>query len=175
MEEVSRLSGARVRWLSNQVEEKPVSAEFTALPLPEALRRIFGETNFLLFYASETENTALTQIWISAKGNGREQPGPAPQSATMEERQEESDATPVDTLIQTAVSTEDPSLRVEAIAQLGERTQEYPKVEGLLSYLASNDNNPQVRAAASEVLTGIERGSTREDQGENHTVQSGRH
>jgi len=30
------------------------------------------------------------------------------------------------------------------------------KMEGILTHLASNDSNPQVRAAASEVLAGME-------------------
>ena len=174
MEEVSRLSGARVRWLSSQAAEKPVSVGFAALPLPEALRRILGETNFLLFYAPGGEGTTLTQIWISAKGTGGEQPGltprptaqvnapppPAQDSASQSEDavegQAELDAVPVDTLIQTAVSTLDPSVRVEAIARLGGYAPADPKVEDILSHLAANDSNPQVQAAASEVLAGIE-------------------
>ena len=174
MEEVSRLSGARVRWLGRQTEEKPVSVGFTALPLPEALRRILGETNFLLFYTSVGESTALTQIWILSKGTGGRQPGltsqptaqakaqpqPAPGSTSQRthtvERQAELDAISVDTLIETAISTLEPSVRVEAVARLGGYAPADPKVEGILSHLAANDGNPQVQAAASEVLAGIE-------------------
>lgn len=160
MEEVSRLSGARVRWLSNQAEEKSVSVEFRALSLPEALRRILGKTNFLLLYAREGEDTTLTQIWISPKGRdgGLPEliPPPASQSDDTLEGQEEPDAVPVDTLIQTAVSTLDPSVRVEAIARLGEYVPADPRIEGILSHLAGHDNDPQVQAAASEVLAGIE-------------------
>jgi hypothetical protein len=159
MEEVSRLSGAQVRWLSSQ-EEKLVSVEFHALPFPEALRRILGETNFLLFYVSEGMNTKLTQIWISSKEIGREPSEfihlPASQRENTTERQAAPDAMSVDTLIQTAVSALDPFVRVEAIARLGEHAPADPKVEGILSHLASNDSSPQVRAAASEVLAGIE-------------------
>lgn len=171
MAEVSRLSGARVRWLSGHAEERPVSAEFLALSLPEALRCILGEISFLLFYTEAGESVKLTEIWISS-GMGRGQPGPIPPPASQmkallptwdsasqgedAERQAEFDIIPVGTLIQTAVSTAKLSLRVEAIAQLGGRVQEDPKVEGILSHLASNDSNPQVRAAAAEVLSGIE-------------------
>ncbi len=170
MEEVSRLSGARVRWLSSQAAEKPVSVGFTALPLPEALRRILGETNFLLFYAPGGEGTTLTQIWISSKGTGGGQPGFPPRLATQAPLSPASDsqsenavegqagltAMPVDVLIQTAVGAEDTSLRVEAIAQLGEYAPADPKVKEILSHLASNDSNPQVRASAAEVLAGME-------------------
>jgi hypothetical protein len=52
MEKVSRVRGARVHWLSGQAQETLVSVEFTALPLPEALERILGETNFLFFYTA---------------------------------------------------------------------------------------------------------------------------
>src|SRR5262245_51753898 len=41
MEEVSRVSGAQIRWLS-VVGEETVSVEFSALPFSEALRRILG-------------------------------------------------------------------------------------------------------------------------------------
>ena len=174
MEEVSRLSGARVRWLDRQAEEKPVSVGFTALPLPEALRRILKETNFLLFYTSEGTSTTLTQIWISSKETDEEPPGltpqpttqvkvllqPAPDSASQSEdavkEQDELNSISVDTLIETAISTLEPSVRVEAVARLGGYAPADPKVEGILSHLASNDSNPQVQAAASEVLAGIE-------------------
>jgi hypothetical protein len=155
MEEVSRRSGAQVRWLGNQAEERLVSAEFTALPLPEALGRILGETNFLLFYASAGKGTTLTQIWISSKGTAGRQPGLIPQPAAVEE-DAEPDAIPIDTLVQTAVSIAEPAVRIDAITRLGGYAQQDPKVAGILSHLASNDSNPQVRAAASEVLAGIE-------------------
>src|SRR5262245_60152450 len=45
MEEIGRLSGARVWWMS-QGGEEPVSVAFLALPLSEALRRILGQKNF---------------------------------------------------------------------------------------------------------------------------------
>ena len=64
---------------------------------------------------------------------------------------------PVETLMQTAVSPAELSLRVEAITQLGGRAQQDPKVEGLLSHLAAHDNDPQVRASAAEVLAGMEK------------------
>jgi hypothetical protein len=172
MEEMSRLSGARVRWVSGQAKEKPVSVEFTALPLPEALRRILREMNFLLFYTSTGNSVKLTEIWISSvigEGQPRRIPPPAsqvkaplpiPDSASQSEeamdRQAEFAAMPLEILIQTAVGTADSPLRIEAIAHLGGRAAEDPKVEGILSHLASNDSDPQVREAASEVLAGIE-------------------
>jgi hypothetical protein len=70
--------------------------------------------------------------------------------------QTEPDAIPVETLIQNAVSTAELSRRVGAIARLGAYAQADPKVEGILSYLASSDSNSQVRAAAAEVLSGRE-------------------
>jgi len=155
IEEVSRRSGAQVRWLGSQAEERLVSVEFTALPLPEALGRILGETNFLLFYTPTGGGTKLTQIWISAKGTGEGQPGLTPLPAAVEGHAA-LDTLPIDTLLQTAVSIAEPSVRIEAIARLGEYAQQDPKVEGVLSHLAANDTNPQVQAAASEVLAGLE-------------------
>jgi hypothetical protein len=172
LEEVSRLSGARVRWLNSEAEEKPVSVEFTALPLPEALRWILGEINFLLFYTSTEKDIKLTEVWISSViGGGQlgrlpppasqvKTPPPIPDSISQSEeavdRQAEFAAMPLEVLIQTAVGTADSPLRIEAIGHLGGRAAEDPQVEGILSHLASNDSNPQVRAAASEVLAGIE-------------------
>jgi hypothetical protein len=172
MEEMSRVSGARVRWLGDHAEEKLVSVEFTALPLPEALRRILREMNFLLFYTSTRNSTKLTEVWILS-GIGRSQaertpalaspvkaslpiPDSASQSEEAVDRQAEFAAMPLETLIQTAVGTADPSLRIEAIAYLGRRAAEDSTAENILSHLASNDSNPQVREAASEVLAGIE-------------------
>ena len=172
MEEMSRVSGARIRWLGDHAEEKLVSVEFTALPLPEALRRILREMNFLLFYTSTGNGTKLTEVWILS-GIGRSQAGHTPlpvspekvqppiadstsQSEEAEERQAQFAAMPLEILIQTAVGTADPSLRIEAIAYLGRRAAEDSTVEGILSHLASSDNNPQVREAASEVLAGID-------------------
>jgi hypothetical protein len=150
MEEVSRMSGVQVRWLSGQPEEKRVSVEFTALPLPEALERILVGTNFLLFYASVGEGTTLTQLWISSK--------PIPSSVSQGEdaakTKEEGNSPPVDVLIQTAVSRQETAVRVEAVARLGEHASTDSKVEAILSRLASDDDNPQVRAAAAEVLAG---------------------
>ena len=173
MVEVSRVSGARVRWLNGQAEETPVSVEFAALPTPEALRRILGERSFLLFYTPTKQGAKLTEIWIASgtvSGQSGSFPLSAPQprmprstgvSTTQSEeaadRQAELDAMPVETLMQTAVSSAELSLRVEAIAQLGGRAQQDPKVEGLLSHLAAHDSNPQVRASAAEVLAGMEK------------------
>jgi hypothetical protein len=162
MEEVSRVSKARVRWLGGQAEERPVSAEFTAVPLPEALRRILGETDFLLFYTSVREGAKLTQIWISPKTRPHPPSDSAAQNEDSMAEQAEPGPTPVATLIQVAVGAERPSLRIEAIARLGAYAQADPKVEGILSHLASNDGNPQVRAAAAEVLAGIDRNEKQE-------------
>jgi hypothetical protein len=172
IEEMSRVSGARVRWLNGQAEEKPVSVEFTALSPPEALRRILKEMNFLLLYTTTANSVKLTEVWILS-GIGRSQaerppplaspvkaPLPIPDSASQskeaEDRQAQFAAMPLEILIQTAVGTADSPLRIEAIAHLGGRAPEDPKVEGILSHLASNDSDPQVQAAAAEVLAGMD-------------------
>lgn len=156
MEELTKLSGARVRWLNGQAEERPVSVEFMALPVPEALRRIFGEINFLLFYTGAGKGVRLTEIWISSKTQSHSALDSAAQSREPMTGQAEPDAIPVETLIQNAVSAAELSQRVDAIARLGAYAQADPEVEGILSYLASSDSNPQVRAAAAEVLSGRE-------------------
>ena len=169
LEDISKLSGARLRWLGGVAEERPVSVGVTALPLAEALRQILGESNFLLFYASGGEDTRLTQIWISSKKTGDGHSGLTPrlaehapplstfdsQSEHTEERQAALDTVSLDTLIQTAVSTQAPAVRVEAIAQLGEYASADQRAADILSHLAANEREPQIQAAASEVLAGI--------------------
>jgi hypothetical protein len=157
MEEVSRLSGAQVRWL-NQNGEELVSVEFTDLSFSEALRRILREKNFLLFYTATGRETRLAQIWISSGGKAEEQlvlkRQPTPQEETTAVVQEPSEdvAPPLEILIQTAVSDEDHSLRLSAIESLGEHAQENLRVREILSHLAHNDSNPQVRDIASAML-----------------------
>jgi hypothetical protein len=107
------------------------------------LRRILKEMNFLLFYTSTGNSVKLTEVWILS-GIGRSQaertpplaslvkaPLPIPDSASQseeaEDRQEQFAAMPLEILIQTAVGTADPSLRIEAIAHLGGRAPEDPK------------------------------------------------
>jgi hypothetical protein len=172
MEEVSRLSGARVLWL-NQDRGNPVTVEFPALPFAEALRRIVGEKNFMLFYSSVGERTKLTQIWISSRGKTGEQPvfalqpvsavnpssPPASDQAVQGKEtlgQGELDSMPLDTALQAALSDGDSSSRLRAIAHLGQYAQEDSRVEAVLSNLARSDPNPQVQEAASEVLAGME-------------------
>src|SRR5262245_709963 len=43
MEEIGKLSGARVLWLNQPGGEEQVSVDFPALPIAEALERILGE------------------------------------------------------------------------------------------------------------------------------------
>jgi hypothetical protein len=80
--ELSRLSGAQVRWL-NASGERPVSVDFTALPLDEALRRLLDPYNFVLLYTADGERSALTQIWISAATRTTGQSDPTLRSAAL--------------------------------------------------------------------------------------------
>jgi hypothetical protein len=174
MAEVSKLSGAEVFWLS-QGGEEPVSADFTALPFSEALQRILGKNNFLLFYTSIGEEGRLTQIWISSRGIGKGHPmrelppglamtapplpavDPASQGGeAVAAGQEPIDAMPLETVIQTAMNDDDLSVRLEAIARLKQDAQEDPRVKVTLSHIARNDSDPQVRDAASNALAEME-------------------
>jgi hypothetical protein len=70
IEEIGRLTGAEVRWLS-QGEEDQVSAEFADLPLYEALETILKE-NFTLSYTIFGKEKKLTGIWILSSGKRSE-------------------------------------------------------------------------------------------------------
>src|SRR5262245_54822650 len=80
MAELSQLSGARVRWLTPRSAE-PVTVEFPALPLSEALERLVGNKHFLLLYAPAGVGMRLTQIWISARDINQRTPQPGSKSA----------------------------------------------------------------------------------------------
>jgi hypothetical protein len=64
IEEISRLAGAEVRWLTQ--DEDFVSAEFADLPLDEALEMILKK-NFTLSYDFTGNNKKLTGIWVASR------------------------------------------------------------------------------------------------------------
>ncbi len=159
IEEVSKLSGAQVRWLSLDGEE-PVSVEFTDLPFSEALRRILGEKDFVLFEPSARERARLPQIWIYPREQG------GGQLVVIQERETTppalGDASPsvelppveqhLDSLMQTAMHEQDTSVRLDAVRQLWRYAQEEPLAETTLSEVAHSDSDAQVREAAAELL-----------------------
>jgi hypothetical protein len=158
MEEISRLSGAQVRWMDAEVGEQTVSIEFTAVPLSEAVRRILSARNFLLWYAAHGEGTRLTQIWIASREDGGGQPmldrQPAPPPPPTGENPAEAVGPPLEVLIQMATGDEDLASRLSAIEELGSAAPQDAKVREILADLADHDSNPQVRDAAATVLGG---------------------
>jgi hypothetical protein len=163
IEEVSKLSGAQIRWLS-QGGEEPVSVEFTDLPFSEALRRILGEKDFVLFYPSAREGARLPQIWIYPRGQAGGQlvviqegettpPAPSDTAPSVESPPVEPD---LDSLIETALHDQDMSVRLDAITQLGGYAQEDPLAKTILSQVAHSDSNPQLRKSAAELLQNME-------------------
>jgi hypothetical protein len=163
IEEVSKLSGAQARWLSLDGEE-PISVEFTDIPFSEALRRILGEKDFVLFDPSARERARHPQLWIYPRGQagGRLvaiQEGEATPPAlndtapSIELPTVEQD---LDSLIHTAIHDQDTSARLDAIAQLGGYVQKDPLAETILSQVAYSDSDPQVREAAAELLENME-------------------
>ena len=163
IEEVSKLSGAQARGLSRDGEE-PVSVEFTDLPFSEALRRILGEKDFVLFDPSARERARLPQIWIypreQAVGQlvaiqeGETTPpalsdaGPSVERPPVEQH--------LDSLMHTAIHDHDPSVRLDAITQLGGYAQEDLLAETALSQVAHSDSDPQLREAAAELLQNMQ-------------------
>jgi hypothetical protein len=141
MEEVSRLSGAEVLWLG-QAEEEQISAEFSAIPLAEALRRLLGEKNFMLFYVGAGQETRLAQIWISSHVATAAQPVAATAAAD--------DLAPPE-LLQTVLYGPDSSARAQAVQRL-QGYQKDPRVKHILSQVAQNDTDPGVQQVASSLL-----------------------
>lgn len=143
---------------------EPVSVEFSDLPFSEALRRILGEKDFVLFEPSARGRARLPQIWIYPRGQAGgqlvliQEGDPAPPAL--------SDAAPsverppveqhLENLIQTAMDEQDMSVRLDAITQLGGYAQEDPLAETTLSEVAHSDSDPQLREAAAELLQNME-------------------
>lgn len=163
MEEVSKLSGARIRWLSLAGAE-PVSAEFTDLPISEALRRILGEHDFALFEPTAKGKASPPQIWIYPKRRAAEQSAHRqdqeampPSSSNIEPTVELPSGEPdLDLLIRIATNDPERSDRLDAIAQLWGYARKDPLAETTLLQLASSDSDPQVREAATQVLQVLE-------------------
>jgi hypothetical protein len=162
MEEVSRLSGAQVRWMDPHRGEREISVEFTDLPFSEALRRLLREENFMIYFAPTGQGTRLSQIWILSREKARDQPirkeQPLPQAKTTPLAEQPAEVTeqPLDLAIETAMSDEDLSSRLRAIEDLGHYAQEDARARQILSGLVHNDSNPQVRDVASTALAGTE-------------------
>lgn len=146
MQEVSSLTGARVLWLGH-AEDRKVSVDFTDLPLADALRRILGESNFMLFYTSRGKETWLSEIWVSAPSAGRGQPvaaAPAPPPTQAPAQ-----------LMQTALYGQDLSSRLNAIKRIKKFAQADPRVRSILSQLSRSAAEPEVREAAENALAEI--------------------
>lgn len=142
MEQLSSLTGARVCWL-HQAEDTPVSVSFTDLPLADALRRILGERNFMLFYRSRGQETWLSEIWISAPSTGQGQAIPS-LSAQLPAQ-----------LMQTALYGQDTATRLNAINRMKKFAPTDPRVQSILSQLSRNATEAEVRAAAERALREI--------------------
>jgi hypothetical protein len=143
MKEISRLSGAEVLWLG-QAEEEQISAEFSAIPLAEALRRLLGEKNFMLFYVGAGRETRLAQIWISPHLSTTTVTQPVSAAPAA------SHLAPPD-LLQTVLYGPDASARAQAVQHL-QGYQQDPRVKRILSQVARNDADPGVQQVASSLL-----------------------
>ena len=175
LHEVSRLSGARIVWLGPR-EDRQVSAYFTALPVADALQRLLDPNNFLLVYDSNDDAAKLTAIWVSPSKTVVSNPQPqAPHRLTpmqqpfvsgedpamMEDEPLMDDAGGgfeqiLESYLETAARGADHDRRIESVNALGGLVDHDPRVLPLLQQLSSTESDPQVRAAASEALEGVE-------------------
>jgi hypothetical protein len=160
--EFEKLSGTRVRWLT-QSTDMQISVTFFALPLTEALPRLLGEHSFLLFYSSTQEGVKPSQLWISARAqsaehtNGRFSPSSdAPLAPAVLSDAPPSTEEPLDALLQETLNEQNPLARLDTLTHLGGYAQEDPRAHTILSHVARNDLDPQVKAAAEEILQNLE-------------------
>ena len=180
IEEIGRLTGAEVRWLT-QEEENPVSADFTDLPLHEVLETILKK-NFTLSYTFVGNDKKLIGIWILSSGK-RSESVPTPEAtkslsmvqeghaenagewdrarvikdvnAKVEEKERRPEPLPVDPVAEINLAEAPPSVRLEATKVLGMHAENDQEVRTILSHLAHSDSDPQVREMASRVLEGM--------------------
>ena len=163
MEEVSKLSGARVHWQNHDDGNAVVSVEFNDLPFSDALKRILGEKNFIFFYASTNEVNNLPQVWILSKKSAEEHLALTPLPSSEENSLIPSDDSRShvvqdnDTLIEIALYDQDHLERLDAITRLGGYAQEDQGIKMILSQVAESDSNQQVREAAKELLQNMEK------------------
>ena len=146
-EEVSRLSGAQVRWIDAESREQAVSVEFTALPMADGVRRLLRATNFLLVYIPSNEGTRLTQIRIASRGDGGP-PGrdrsPAPHAPPLPAAEEPAAAVEqsLEAPMETATGDAEMASRLSAIEELSSAVPQDARVREILWDLADHDPHP---------------------------------
>lgn len=158
LEEFGRLSGTHIRWL-NADGSPPLSMTFSEVPVSLAIQRILGENNFLLFYSLTTGGLQLSQIWVVSQkigassavnlpeSSGAALPPPTVQSTEL--------ADDTETLLQAAVNDPDPTIRLDAVSQLGAYAHEDPRVQVILSQVAQKENDPQIKKTVAEILDSL--------------------
>jgi hypothetical protein len=160
--EFERRSEVQVRWLTQSTNQQ-ISVAFVALPLTEALGRLLNENSFLLFYRATQEGVKPSRLWISARVqnaarmNGRfSPPADAPLTPAVLSNATLPTEGPLDAFIEMALTEQDPVARLDALTHLGGYAQEDPRAHTILSHVARNDLDPQVKAAAEEILQNLE-------------------
>jgi hypothetical protein len=161
MSQIGRLSGAKIVWLG-QRDNRPVSVDFMALPVAEALPRLLGPNNFLLIYASTAERARLMEIWVAPQRFATRQTVLTTSDSASTE--DVSDPSAVDAELEKMLESHlDMALhgterdsRIEAIGFLGGLVEHDPRIRPLLEQLSTAEGDSQVRAAAAEVLSGMQ-------------------
>jgi hypothetical protein len=173
MTEISKLTGAEVRWLGQHADER-VSSTFTGMPLHEALERILRR-NFTLSYAA---SGLLTDVWILSRAKA-EEPTAGLQAATATDRFIEVDEgrtnpptgrnqprarmapdvgikeAPAASSAGIDIAEQPLPARREVVALLAMHADNDEAAREILSHVASDDADAQVREIASMVLLGL--------------------
>jgi len=165
LEEFSRVSGVPVRWLNGTVSTETVSVEFTNLAVSDGLRHILDKKQFILFYSSTTPEARLTQLWITAKGDGQalvvipSVQQPEPSSSTEYDDPEEDDklaTLPPEQLTQVALQDEEPEVREKAVGYLEAYARKDRRAWEALTRLAQHATDVEVQEFAAEALQQLE-------------------
>jgi hypothetical protein len=114
-------------------------------------------------YTATGGDVQLTQIWISAKGQGM-QPlllTPSPSAALVAPSRPPVGAgfageETIDSIIQTALSDPEAVMRLVTVTKLGQRAREDVRAKAVIVQMALSDSDPGVRGVAADMLNSLE-------------------
>jgi hypothetical protein len=180
MTQISKISKARVEWRDEE-RSTPVSVEFKNLTFPKALSHILKEKDFMLVYSfNNITGEEIPKILIYPKGQADRQTASSTQngvtvsdsinisSLQAQAAIDSNDADPapdlltipepapteqnVDDLMDISLTSEKAYSRLDAVSEMAGYAKEDSRVKGILSGIAENDENKEVREAAIELL-----------------------
>jgi len=162
LEEIGRQTGAEIQGQLSEVRE--VSADFEAVPLPEALRRLLGNENFALVYGDKGRLKAVKLLGrpqVAGASIGRATMMP---TTTIPEPEPEATVaslmdTPVTLLMASRLARVlgKQTAPLREIIQVGVRSEDASvRAEAVRAALRTIENDPRFRTATAEAVGGLD-------------------